>query len=110
MGCEFRGSGPYHPPLSQLPDPPDYGYTSAGSSPGPAPYPGTPVRLNSLGKWVFLVQWRLCRWSFNPGYYDGRFGPETMKAVMAFQRHVFLPDTGIVEENTWRKLWNPPHT
>lgn len=36
---------------------------------------------------------------------DGDFGPMTLKAVRAFQRQVFLPQTGTVANLTWRSLY-----
>lgn len=37
---------------------------------------------------------------------DGEFGPMTRRAVLAFQRQVFLPQTGVVAELTWMSLYN----
>ncbi len=37
---------------------------------------------------------------------DGEFGPLTERAVLAFQRQVFLPQTGVVADLTWRSLYN----
>ncbi|NJM45082.1 MAG: peptidoglycan-binding protein [Alkalinema sp. RU_4_3] len=42
--------------------------------------------------------------SINPGTIDGLFGLKTEAAVQAFQRQVFLPNTGVVDEITWRSL------
>lgn len=36
---------------------------------------------------------------------DGDFGPMTLRAVKAFQRQVFLPQTGTVANLTWRSLY-----
>ena len=36
---------------------------------------------------------------------DGDFGPKTLKAVRAFQRQVFLPQTGTVANLTWHALY-----
>lgn len=35
---------------------------------------------------------------------DGIYGPETVKAVSAFQRHHGLPVTGITDQNTWEAV------
>ncbi len=37
---------------------------------------------------------------------DGEFGPMTGRALLAFQRQVFLPETGVVAELTWMSLYN----
>lgn len=37
---------------------------------------------------------------------DGEFGPMTRRTVMSFQRQVFLPQTGVVAELTWKSLYN----
>jgi peptidoglycan hydrolase-like protein with peptidoglycan-binding domain len=42
--------------------------------------------------------------SIHPGTIDGVFGIKTESAVQAFQRQVFLPNTGVVDEMTWRSL------
>jgi peptidoglycan hydrolase-like protein with peptidoglycan-binding domain len=36
---------------------------------------------------------------------DGEFGPMTLRAVRAFQRQVFLPQTGTVAQLTWQSLY-----
>ena len=97
----------YWPPLAQTPGPPDYGYTSAELG-APAPYPGSVVQLNSIGKWVIMVQYRCQVWGFDPGCIDGRFGPDTLRAVVGFQHFVRLPRNGIVDEYTWWWLWRKP--
>jgi peptidoglycan hydrolase-like protein with peptidoglycan-binding domain len=42
--------------------------------------------------------------SLHPGSIDGVFGIKTESAVQAFQRQVFLPNSGLVDEMTWRSL------
>jgi peptidoglycan hydrolase-like protein with peptidoglycan-binding domain len=42
--------------------------------------------------------------SIHPGSIDGVFGIKTESAVQAFQRQVFLPNSGVVDEMTWRSL------
>jgi hypothetical protein len=39
---------------------------------------------------------------------DGEFGPETLKAVQAFQKSVGLMGTGAVGDQTWAALEGPP--
>ncbi len=38
---------------------------------------------------------------------DGIFGPITEKSVIFFQQLVGLPETGVVDDDTWDKLENP---
>lgn len=35
---------------------------------------------------------------------DGRFGPQTERAVIEFQQLVGLPQDGVVDEKTWEQL------
>lgn len=37
---------------------------------------------------------------------DGIYGPQTVQAVMEFQRHHGLPVTGITDQNTWEAIVN----
>ena len=37
---------------------------------------------------------------------DGVYGPETKRAVSAFQQSVGLPQTGVVDESTWNALYS----
>ncbi len=72
-------------------------------------YPGTPIKLNSKGSEVQEIQFYLSRISiFNPAVLsaaiDGIFGRATQNAVFSFQRTYGLPQTGIVDENTWNQL------
>jgi peptidoglycan hydrolase-like protein with peptidoglycan-binding domain len=43
--------------------------------------------------------------AIRPGAIDGVFGNQTVKAVQAFQKQVFLPTTGVVANLTWRSLF-----
>jgi peptidoglycan hydrolase-like protein with peptidoglycan-binding domain len=43
--------------------------------------------------------------AIRPGAIDGAFGPGTQAAVIAFQKQVFLPGTGVVADLTWRSLF-----
>ena len=45
--------------------------------------------------------------SVNP---DGIFGPETERAVLAFQGNMGLPPTGIVDFQTWSSITDAYHT
>ena len=47
---------------------------------------------------VILIQAMLAELSFNPGTIDGEMGARTKAAVMAFQRSINVPVTGIMSE------------
>jgi hypothetical protein len=54
------------------------------------------------------IQGLLLAWGFGPdglvddeGFPDGLPGPKTLDAVKAFQREMALPETGVVDGNTW---------
>lgn len=62
------------------------------------------LRRGAQGPEVKLLQERLAGAGFRPGMLDGRFGPATEAALLAFQRsHDLLPD-GVVGPATWRVL------
>ena len=73
-------------------------------------YPGTPLRLGSVGRDVVIVQAMLNRISQNypaipkisPA--TGIFGEDTRSAVTTFQRIFNLAPDGIVGKATWYKL------
>jgi len=68
---------------------------------------GSTIALNKKilgGDLVRKVQTRLDSLGFDPGPIDGKFGPKTLKAVLAFQKAKGLGTDGIVGENTLRKL------
>ncbi len=44
--------------------------------------------------------------AIQPGAIDGIFGNQTLAAILAFQKQVFLPTTGVVADLTWRSLFN----
>ncbi len=72
-------------------------------------YPGTPLRVGSVGPNVVVVQYELNRISQNyPAIpkvtADGIFGPATENAVRAFQRIFGLEVDGIVGRSTWYEL------
>lgn len=87
-----------------------YSITNGNSvSPAHPPYPGTVLRLNSRGEAVKLIQQRL---NFISIYYpsiptvtvDGVYGPNTQRAVEAFQRLLGLNVDGITGRTTWNKI------
>lgn len=73
-------------------------------------YPGTPLRLNSSGNNVLVIQAELNRISQNYplipkiATLDGVFGESTEDAVKVFQQTFGLTVDGIVGKATWYKL------
>lgn len=59
------------------------------------------LRPGSRGPYVKLIQSLLRRIGYNPGSVDGVFGPQTQRAVAAFQRDNGLTPDGIVGPVTW---------
>jgi hypothetical protein len=80
---------------AQAPDP---GATSPGRHPELTGYLGITLRIGAHRPAVAALQRRLGIAA------DGRFGPRTRTAVKRFQRHHFLPVTGVVGRRTWRAL------
>ena len=66
-----------------------------------------PLRRGARGLGVKMVQRRLNAIDFWCGAADGVFGRKTKKAVLALQRVSLLPQTGIVNDMTWHRMWNP---
>lgn len=75
---------------------------------------GTPptIKLGSKGLIVGMAQLCLIRKGYSLGTYgkdtdgcDCDFGPATQAAVEAFQRTQGLNTTGVVDAETWRRLW-----
>jgi peptidoglycan hydrolase-like protein with peptidoglycan-binding domain len=65
--------------------------TTTTTAPPPPPVWG----LGSEGLVVLHVQQRLAELGYRPGAVDGRYGPETQSAVMAFQKHEGLQRDGV---------------
>lgn len=59
------------------------------------------LRLGSIGPYVRLIQSLLSKIGYNPGAVDGIFGPQTRRAVIAFQRNNGITADGIVGPVTW---------
>lgn len=70
--------------------------------PPSAPELATNVRLEvgSEGEQVRALQEILERLGYDPGGIDGIFGPNTRKAVVAFQRDRGLDPVGVVDQET----------
>lgn len=62
------------------------------------------LKTGVRGSAVTRVQETLAFLGFYQGPIDGIFGPDTEKAVMAFQRNAGLVDDGIIGPATWREL------
>ena len=62
------------------------------------------VRRGSRGVYVCVLQDSLMALGYNTGGLDGVFGPQTYRAVVAYQRSVGLAADGIIGCNTWRSL------
>ncbi len=65
------------------------------------------LRLGDRGEQVRRLQRRLLAHGLAPGPVDGRFGPQTLAAVKAFQRTHGLVVDGVVGPATWRALLAP---
>ena len=75
----------------------------------PQSYPGSPLRLGSIGSAVRVMQQQLNRIRRNyPAIpqltVDGQFGSATQSAVRTFQRIFNLTPDGIVGKATWYKI------
>ncbi|GAA0400842.1 hypothetical protein GCM10009530_60870 [Microbispora corallina] len=100
------------PAYDDSPSVPDLALVSALAELGDAPrFPGA-VRSGQRGADVQRVQEKLRRRMFGlgPSGVDGDFGPATAVAVTAFQARNGLDATGVVDEETWRALWEAPLT
>jgi peptidoglycan L-alanyl-D-glutamate endopeptidase CwlK len=64
------------------------------------------LRRGAAGVAVERLQHRLVSSGFNPGAVDGRFGPATEAALVAFQRSRSLLPDGVVGPLTWAALEN----
>jgi peptidoglycan hydrolase-like protein with peptidoglycan-binding domain len=62
------------------------------------------LREGSSGEAVREVQVALEETGENPGPVDGRFGPQTLAAVKAFQQKRGIPVDGVVGPVTWRNI------
>ncbi len=62
------------------------------------------VKMNSVGKSVYLLQSALYSLNYDPKGFDGIFGNGTKLAVVSFQKEKKLSPDGIVGEKTWAAL------
>ena len=62
------------------------------------------LQRGSSGAWVTQLQQVLAAKGYNVGNIDGKYGPITEAAVIAFQRESGLVADGIVGQKTWTKL------
>ena len=74
-----------------------------------APYPGFPLRINSTGDSVILLQEYLnyigrTYTSIPHLTADGVYGSQTQAAVSEFQRLFGIEQTGVVASRTWNKI------
>lgn len=65
----------------------------------------TEFKLGSTGKEVTRIQRRLKALGLYAGPLDESFGGGTEAGVKAFQRNAGLPDTGVVDEATFKRLF-----
>lgn len=68
------------------------------------------LKSGSTGSQVAALQQQLRQRGFDPGQFDGNFGPSTETAVRAFQQSVGLQPDGIVGPNTIAALKMPSVT
>lgn len=62
------------------------------------------IRQGSRGAYVCIAQDNLNTLGYTTGGLDGVFGPQTYRAVVAYQKSVGLVADGIIGCNTWRSL------
>ncbi|OUC16143.1 MAG: hypothetical protein B0A82_03025 [Alkalinema sp. CACIAM 70d] len=69
-----------------------------------APVDMPTLKRGSKGDLVAQIQQSLKAGGFNPGIFDGNYGPQTEKAVANFQRAQGAPGSGVVDEETWYRI------
>jgi hypothetical protein len=72
---------------------------------GTRPFPGAPIAENATGIHVKRIQMRLNMVFGTDLNGDGGFGPITKEAVRAFQEQEGIAQTGIVDVQTWDRLF-----
>ena len=71
---------------------------------------GTALKAGAKGEEVHALQQALASIGIDPGRIDGVYGPQTEKAVRAFQKSVDLPADGVAGEKTLLLLLHPSLT
>ena len=66
--------------------------------------PFTPMQKGSRGEDVIAAQKRLIELNYLSGSADGAFGGMTEEAVKLFQKEADIPQTGVIDKNTFSKL------
>ena len=66
-------------------------------------------RFGDRGRQIEELQSKLEDSGFSPGSIDGVFGSGTKEALLRFQRHHGLIETGILDATTWSKLSSTKH-
>jgi peptidoglycan hydrolase-like protein with peptidoglycan-binding domain len=69
--------------------------------------PRPTIRQGSTGYWVSWAQRRLHGLGYDTGPMDGKFGAQTLHAVVAFQKVNNLGRDGVVGHTTWAMLDKP---
>jgi hypothetical protein len=72
---------------------------------GSRPFPGAPLSENASGIDVKRIQMRLNMVFGTDLNGDGEFGPITKDAVVAFQEQEGITQTGVVDAQTWDRLF-----
>ena len=72
---------------------------------GSRPFPGAPVSERATGIEVKRIQMRLNMVFGTDLNGDGEFGPITRDAVVAFQAQEQIGQTGVVDADTWERLF-----
>lgn len=75
----------------------------------PNSYLGSPIGIGAVGKYPTIIQVSLNRISTNYPKIpkltvDGRYGENTANAVRIFQEIFNLPETGVVDKETWYRI------
>ncbi|GHO84966.1 peptidoglycan-binding protein [Dictyobacter formicarum] len=82
------------------------------SAPSPRHWPTAKYDLHHRSQLVRVAQYMLQarQYDLGPAGVDGAFGPVTQFAVKAFQKDQHLPESGVVDGNTWDRLIIPADT